>query len=262
MEKTTHTTGHDGPAYDLHNPQGRGRVVLICEHASSFIPSEYNNLGLRQDDLESHAAWDPGALDISKHLSDALDAPLLASRVSRLVYDCNRPPEAASAMPEKSERIVISGNHNLSQADRDARTKAVYDPFCDAFSTLLAQRTNAQLDTIIVTIHSFTPIYFGEPRAVEIGILHDTDKRIADGMLAAAKTALPDRVVLRNEPYGPADGVTHSLQKHGIAHGLANVMIEVRNDLCADDAGCAQMAAELLAILVPALDALPPLEDR
>jgi predicted N-formylglutamate amidohydrolase len=111
---------------------------------------------------------------------------LVYQRFSRLIYDCNRPPEAPGAMPEKSEVYDIPGNATLSDADKQARTEALYIPFHDAIRALVRDRTAAGQETIIVTVHSFTPVYHGKTRAVEIGILHDKDSRLADKMLAVA----------------------------------------------------------------------------
>ncbi|MFY0309045.1 N-formylglutamate amidohydrolase [Leisingera sp. D0M16] len=244
-----------GETVEVVNREGTSPVLLLCEHASSNIPARYNGLGLRAEDRLSHAAWDPGARAVALHMSRALDAPLVASTVSRLVYDCNRPPEAASAMPEKSELVAVPGNFGLSAEDRQERVDTVYVPFCRTVSDVIQARKDAGQETILVTMHSFTPVYFGQHRAVEIGILHDDDSRLADAMLAAAP-ALPHRRVERNEPYGPADGVTHSLKLHGLAHGLANVMIEIRNDLVATPEQEEAMAEEMLTLLRPALAAL------
>ncbi len=239
---------------EIINPDGKGRVVLLCEHASSHIPAKYDDLGIAAEHRLSHAVWDPGALEIARHLSAALDAPLVASKVSRLVYDCNRPPDAAGAMPEKSELVEVPGNKNLSAAHRAERVEEVYNPLVQAVSDILTVRDN---NTVLITIHSFTPVYYGKLRAVEIGVLHDTDTRMADAMLAQAQH-LPHRIVERNAPYGPEDGVTHSLQLHGLRHGIANVMLEVRNDLLRSGDDEALMAKELLALIKPALKALEP----
>ncbi len=242
-------------AVEVINRGGAGPVVLLCEHASYHIPDRYLGLGLAPPDRLSHAAWDPGALGVARELSRLQDAPLVASRVSRLVYDCNRPPEAASAMPVRSEAIDVPGNHDLSPAHRAEREASVYRPFCDAVGAVLDGRRVSQSPTALVTVHSFTPVFHGRTRAVEIGILHDSDPRIADIMLQYAPT-LPHRRVLRNEPYGPADGVTHSLRLHGIDRGLPNVMIEIRNDLLGTEADQAALAGEIHQLLLPALAGL------
>ncbi len=229
-----------------------GPALVLCEHASNHIPPEYHGLGLDAGAAQSHAAWDPGARALSLHIAKALRAPMIAGTVSRLVYDCNRPPEAPSAMPARSEVIDIPGNADLTEAERAARADAIYRPFLDAVGALLDRRRANAIPTALITVHSFTPIYHGAPRSTEIGLLHDTDTALADAMLRCA-TKLPHRQVDRNQPYGPEDGVTHSLKLHGIARGLPNVMIEVRNDLLQTEDQIAQMSDELMQLLRPAL---------
>jgi len=244
-------------AVEVINAEGQGPVVLLCEHASHHIPERYEGLGLAAEDRLSHAAWDPGALGVARELSVLLDAPLIASRVSRLVYDCNRPPEAPSAMTERSEAIEVPGNRNLSEADRSERETSVYRPFCDSVGAVLDGRRDSKSPAVLVTVHSFTPVFHGRERPVEIGILHDADSRVADVMLAHAGD-LPHRRIARNEPYGPDDGVTHSLRLHGLSRNLPNVMIEIRNDLLTTEDDEAALAREVMQLLVPALDALKP----
>ncbi len=243
------------PNIEILNRYAKGPVLLLCEHASYHIPEHYHGLGLAPSYRRSHAAWDPGARDVAVVLSGLLNAPLVASRVSRLVYDCNRPPEAASAMPERSEVVEVPGNRELTPAQRAARAEAVYYPFCKAVTQVLAQRTAHDIPTVLITVHSFTPTFHGQVRAVEIGILHDADRRLADAMLAHAHR-LPHRCIQRNAPYGPEDGVTHSLVRHGIDNDLANVMIELRNDLLVTLEDAQAMARELMQLIRPALAAL------
>ncbi len=229
------------------NANGASDVVLVCEHASHYIPAELSGLGLSQMDQTSHAAWDPGALAVAQGMSQHLDATLVAGAVSRLVYDCNRPPSAPDAMPVRSEVIDVPGNRNLSQPSRDARIAEIYHPFHNSVSAALA-RVNTP---ILVTVHSFTPVYHGQLRTVEIGILHDTDMRLADAMLGTA-AAHTTANVQRNEPYGPGDGVTHTLRKHAIPVGLLNVMLEIRNDLIETPSQQEAMAATISHWLVAA----------
>lgn len=222
----------------VENTGGSGPFVLVCEHASHFIPPQFARLGVDEAASLSHVAWDPGAAETARHMSRQLDAPLVVSNVSRLVYDCNRPPEAPDAMPARSEIHDIPGNRDLTQAERDQRTAEFYRPFESLVERTI---TGRPVPPVLVTMHSFTPVYFGRQRATEIGILHDEDSRFADAMLAVAGGFR----IERNEPYGPKDGVTHTLKRHGLANGLMNVMIEVRNDLVASPQACEAMAAHL-----------------
>jgi len=235
-------------AVELHNPHGSGRVVLVCEHASNVIPAEFQGLGLPQDLQAAHIAWDPGALPVARHLADLLNEPLVSGGLSRLLYDCNRPPEAPDAVPARSEIYDIPGNRDLDEAAREMRVRGIYLPF----RTRLAETVADAGQPVLVTIHSFTPVYKGVPREVEIGILHDDDSRLADAMLELAPrhTALK---VARNDPYGPAQGVTHTLRTHALAHGLMNVMIEIRNDLITSATSQREMAETLHAWLDAAI---------
>lgn len=253
--KLTSTSSSEMPVARLHNPCDRPEFILVCEHAVHFIPPELNDLGLDKATINSHVGSDLGALAVAKLMAEQLNAPLVASQISRLVYDCNRPPEEPSAMPETCEIYDIVGNKNLSQAARDERTQKYYMPFTNLLSqTIEQQMSNGNLP-VIVTIHSFTGIYYGKPRAVEIGILHDEDTRFADAMLLAAKDCSNFKFE-RNEPYGPQDGVTHTLKLHALKNGLLNVMIEVRNDLIANEQDQVKVAKTLSKYVQNALNEL------
>lgn len=219
-----------GPIWpEVLNREGSSPVLLVCEHASKHIPLRYGDLGLSEDAKSSHAIWDPGAYEVARSLSQRLDAPLIAARVSRVLFDCNRPPEAPDSMPEACEIYQFPGNKGLSAEAKEERTRNIYQPFKETISKTI--QDSARIEAI-VTLHSFTPVFFGSPRAVEIGIIHDSDRRLADAMLAIAPE-VTDLAIARNEPYGPEHGVTHTLKEHGQKNGLLNAMIEIRSDLIA-----------------------------
>jgi len=237
------------PAARLFNEQGQAPVVLVCEHASNRFPTSYQALGLNDAARQSHAAWDPGAQAVAETLAMMLDARLVESTVSRLVYDCNRPPEDQSAMPARSELFDIPGNRDLGAAERARRVRMVYEPFRDLLAETLRTPPTPRA---LITIHSFTPVYMGDPRDVEIGVLHDRDSRVADAMMATAPAHTRLRVE-RNAPYGPADGVTHTLKEHGLKNDLLNIMLEIRNDLIKTPEAQREMAAMLAHWLAAAL---------
>lgn len=237
------------PAVSLIKDGRTSPVLIVCEHASPVIPEAYQGLGLNEAEQLSHIAWDPGADRVADHLAGLLNAPYVRGGISRLIYDCNRPPTASDAMPERSEVFDIPGNLNLSDAERQMRIDMVYRPF-EVCLTDAASHAKA-----LVTIHSFTPVYHGQERAVHLGILHDTDTRLAD--LILADSAHHDGLtVRRNEPYGPGSGVMHTLKHHGLANRIPNVMIEIRNDLIATPDDCNAMANRLHTLLTRALAAL------
>lgn len=247
MSELLHTSNAEHVT--VMNPEGASSVVIVCEHASYYIPTVFEDLGLPVNDRQSHAVWDPGAMAVAVGLSDRFDATLVASGVSRLVYDCNRPPSAADAMPAQSEAIKVPGNTNLSSVQRADRVAQYYEPFKTQLSAAIAARPQP----VIVTVHSFTPTFHGKRRAVEIGVLHDRDARLADAMLDIAKSHFTANIQ-RNAPYGPQDGVTHTLREHAIPGGWLNVMLEIRNDLIETAAQQSEMIETIAGWIAEACD--------
>lgn len=223
----------DGPAFKVSKPDSESRFVLVCEHASNRIPQSLNDLGLNSAQLQSHVAWDPGARDLARALSADLNATLVEARFSRLVYDCNRPPEAVSAMLAETEAFQVPGNAHISAIERFARTIEIYVPFHAALARAIAVKRAVGIVPIIATIHSFTPVFHGKPRDVEIGFLHGQDRRLAAHMISTARSKT-SREIRLNEPYAAIDGVLHSIEKQLDDIRQPHVMIEVRNDLLSD----------------------------
>jgi predicted N-formylglutamate amidohydrolase len=230
---------------ELVNAHGASPFVLICEHASNAIPACLGDLGLTEKDRCRHIGWDIGAAGVAREMSRILDAPLFLQRYSRLVYDCNRSPENPGAMPEKSEVFDVPGNLNLSAADKLARTKSIYRPFLDAITDFLDHRAVAGVSAIPISIHSFTPVYFGKKRDVQVGLLfehHDGIARDLEKLFLGYDTRL-------NEPYGPENGVMHLMNQIAAPRGLAHLMLEIRNDLISDPYQEKQWGARVAAAL-------------
>ncbi|HEX9856908.1 MAG TPA: N-formylglutamate amidohydrolase [Paracoccaceae bacterium] len=239
----------------IENEAARGRIVLVCEHASNAFPARWGDLGLSAAGRQAHIAWDPGALGVARGLAGRLDAVLVHAPVSRLIYDCNRAPDMAGAMPARSEVFDIPGNATIGAAERAARTAAVYAPFHAGLHGLIAQRIALGLAPVLVTIHSFTPVYHGRPRAVEFGVIHDADPGFAIAILAAAQAQGGLQSEL-NAPYSAVDDVTHTLRLQATPYGLPNAMLEIRNDLIATPQAEAAMADQLAPVLAAALAAI------
>ena len=242
-------------AVAVENGEGRGDFVLVCDHASNRLPARYGTLGLSAPHLESHIAWDPGALGVARAMSRRLDAPLLYSTVSRLVVDCNRSLDAPDLIATTSETIAIPGNADLDPGERARRVAEVYEPYHAAISHCLNGRGARGLATAVVAVHSFTPVYRGVARPWHVGVLFDRDRRLADRLIAEL-TAEEGLVVGVNAPYSPADRVYATLSRHAEARRLRCAMIEIRSDGIADVAGQALWADRLARILETAGPAL------
>jgi len=248
-------TDADGAAVTLVNTAAASAIVLACDHASNRLPRRVGTLGVDAATLQSHAAWDPGADALARHMARSLDAVLVSAGFSRLVIDVNRPPGAPESIRERSEIFDIPGNRDLSEQERAARAEALYGPFHDAIDAALVARHGRDRAPVLVTVHSFTPVYLGKRREVELGVVFDDDARLGEIMLRLAPryTALAARP---NDPYGPQDGVTHTLRRNAMARGLANVMLEIRNDLIATAESQERIGGELSALVRASVDEL------
>jgi predicted N-formylglutamate amidohydrolase len=249
-----HTAGQLAPALTV-NADGRSPFVLACDHASNRIPPEYGDLGLTRVQRLMHIAWDPGALAVALQLSDRLDAPLVHSSVSRLVIDCNRAADAVDLMPVISERTEIPGNTGISGSDRQRRLGLFHAPFHDAITAILDRRQAAGLETIFVTIHSFTPVYKDVRRPWPIGLIHGTSPEFTAKLRDALAADAPTLDIGWNEPYSALNGVTYTLEHHGDGRGLASSMIEIRHDEILEPAGVTLWASRLARCLAAAREA-------
>lgn len=235
-------------AVRVTNRGGRSPYVILCDHASNYLPESFGTLGLDAGEMLRHIAWDPGALPVATRLAEALGATLVESCVSRLAIDCNRPLGAHDLIPEISETTVIPGNAGLDAAQREARIALSWQPFHQAIEDVVSERLRQGRETRLVSVHSFTPIYKGFTRPWHIGIIHDDDERLAAPMISAL-LELDGVTVGVNEPYSPEDRVYFTLEHHGRSRGLPCAMIEIRNDEIADESGQARWADLLTSTL-------------
>ncbi|MHA6729104.1 N-formylglutamate amidohydrolase [Devosia sp. A449] len=242
----------------VSNARGASPFVIVCDHASNRIPAKYGDLGLTPTERLSHIAWDPGALAVSQRLADRLDAPLVQSTVSRIVIDCNRELDAPDLIWTLSESTRIAANEQLDAAERQYRIEHFHRPYHDAVETVLEARRQAEQETILVCMHSFTPVYLGVARPWPIGLIHGVDTGFTKALSDALKADDPALNVGWNEPYAALNGVTLTLEKHGDGRGLPSTMIEIRNDEILDPAGVADWVARLERSLVAARQTLWP----
>ena len=215
------------------------------------MPSRLGDLGLSRADLSRHIAWDIGVAGLGRRLAERLDAPFIAQRYSRLVIDCNRDPSRADSIPAVSDGTVVHGNADLTAAERDARIAQVFTPYHAVITAALDERAALGLPTVVVALHSFTPVMQEFRRPWRFGILHLGESAFSDATLAHLR-AEPDA----GEPYR-MDDVDFTIPHHAIGRGLDYVELEVRQDLLADAAGQDAIAERLARVLPAALADLP-----
>lgn len=220
-------------AVAVDNPRGRGPFVLVCDHASNWVPPGLAHLGLPEHELSRHIAWDPGALELARLLAGQLDAPLVHATISRLVLDVNRDPTHPGSVVTVSEDTVIPGNQQITAQERARRVRDIYEPYHQALAGVIDAALAGPSVPRIVSIHSFTPVYRREPRPWHIGVLSGEDRRMADPLLHWLRSD-NELVVGDNQPYAPTDGVYHTLNRHCAAQNLQSVLLELRADLLAE----------------------------
>ncbi len=249
MTETLLVPGDPDPV-SFDNEAGSADFFLTCDHAGRAIPRRLDRLGLPEHETRRHIAWDIGIGAVGEQLSKLLNAAVILQTYSRLVIDCNRDPKVASSIPEISETTEIPGNLGLSETARAARINGVFRPYHDAIAAALDRRAAAGRASVLVALHSFTPVFKGVARPWHTAVLYNRDARLARPLfeLLSAEDGL---VVGDNEPYRVTDLTDYTVPVHGERRGLPHVEIEIRQDQIADAGGQAGWA-ERLARLLPA----------
>jgi len=244
-----------------HNVSGASPFLLTCDHYGRMIPDALADLGLPESEQQRHIAWDIGIAGLGRLLADALDATLIQQNYSRLVIDCNRPPDVAASIPEMSELTPIPGNVGLSEADRVARVREIFAPYHERIAAALERRRLAGRATVLIALHSFTPVFKGVARPWHAGVMYNRDPRFARQLLTLLQNE-PGLIVGDQEPYVVSDTTDYTIPVHGERRGLPHVLIEIRQNLIADAAGQRAWARILARLLPPAYSAFSAAELR
>jgi predicted N-formylglutamate amidohydrolase len=222
--------------FAAQNPDGDFPAVLLVEHARSFIPPEMNGLGVAPADIETHIGWDIGIEGVTRGVSDALNAPAVYCLYSRLIIDVNRPLDNAELIRPESDGIDIPGNQHLSDEERAARIDRIFYPYHDAAEDLVTRAMKKHGRPAVIAMHSCTPqLRGGAFRPWEIGLStygsEDLMRALADVLKGEGFN------VGLHDPYDARELPGMSLDTHGHAKGLPDLLIEIRQDQIADEAG-------------------------
>ena len=214
-------------------------LVMTCEHAASDLP-EWSAQDKDQALLGDHWGWDPGAAQLTRALYDEIGGVAVLSRFSRLVCDPNRDPADPTFIVEKIGDHALSWNQDLDERERERRRVHYHEPYHAAIDQVLKNRMAHKRPTRLLSIHSFTPVYRGERRSVEIGVLFDDHEQHAGALLEGlSRTGLR---VLPNEPYSGYAGLIHAARRHGRQHDIVYLELEIRQDLIATSDQIAQLS--------------------
>ncbi len=226
-------------------------VLFLCDHASNALPAEYGDLGLDPGQFHRHIAYDIGAARVTRRLAHLFGAPALLTNYSRLLIDPNRGADDPTLVMRLSDGALIPGNARIDAAEIERRTELYWRPYRDAGRDIVDAMLATGVIPALVAVHSFTPFWKSQARPWHVGILWDSDPRLALPFIEALR-AEPDLVIGDNEPYdGALEGDT--LYEHGTQRGLAHMLIEMRQDLIADEREADVWADRLAGALAPVL---------
>lgn len=248
----------DPPVFVVERAEARSAFLLTCDHAGRAVPHKLAGLGLSEHELSTHVAWDLGVAELGRRLSARLDAFLIMQNYSRLVIDANRPPGAPDSIPTLSERTRIAANEALPPADARQRLEEVFQPYHQRIRDELDARQARKSLSVLVALHSFTPVYLGERRRWHGGVLYGRDARLAvlvrEGLRSDRELIVGD-----NEPYAVSDASDYTIIVHGEQRGLPHVELEIRQDLLASESAIQSWAERLSGVLEQAARQLIPL---
>jgi len=242
------------PAFETLNSRARSPFFLICDHAGNRLPRSLGSLGLQDEALGSHIAWDIGAAVVTRLMAQDLNAPAILQSYSRLVIDCNRPLHSAASIVEISEYTTVPGNRPVSREQRNLRRDEVFRPYHAQISSELDWREIHKIPTVLVSLHSFTPVFKHAHRPWHVGILYNGDERLAKPMISLLRREA-DIVVGDNEPYA-LDEEDYSIPHHGARRGLPHIEIEIRQDLIGEERGQRLWAERITRNLISSLKQL------
>lgn len=242
-------------AYEIIPGDSATGLVILADHATNRIPPDYADLGLPASELARHIGYDIGIEAMTRHLARLTGAPAVLSRFSRLLIDPNRGDDDPTLIMRISDGAVVPGNVRVDAVERERRITRFWGPYDQAVGRVIEGAISAGPVPLVLSLHSFTPVWRGLPRPWHCGVLWDADARLP-ARLIAALAGDPDLIVGDNEPYGGAlEGDT--MYRHCTRRGLAHAILEVRQDLIADETGArawAERVAGLLADFAGAAD--------
>jgi predicted N-formylglutamate amidohydrolase len=236
----------------VERPDGASPIFLACDHAGNRVPDRLGSLGIGEAELRRHIAWDLGAAEVSRDLSARMDATLVLQAYSRLVIDCNRAPRRPGSIATISESTEIPGNRGLHPDHAAARAREIFHPYHDAIAGALDARRENGSESVLVCVHSFTPVFKGERRPWHVGLLYNRDGRLAR-ILAELMAEDPGLCIGDNQPYAISDEGDYTIPVHGEQRGIPHIEIEIRHDLIESAEGQREWAGRLESWLTEAL---------
>lgn len=231
------------PPYSVVNPGGKAPCLLICEHASNAIPKKLDNLGLTEEQLRHHAILDIGVDHVTRCLSEILDAPAIIANYSRAVIDINRRLDHPTVFLTENDGLTVTANLNLGDAEKQIRIDEIYEPFHQKIRDMIEGFRQQDMIPAIVSIHSYSPLFYKQVRPWHMGILWTQDPRMPVPVIEYFREK--GYTVGDNEPYDARVLRGTTINQHADDNRLPNVLVEIRNDQIDSAQGGTQWAEML-----------------
>ncbi len=212
------------------------------------LPENIGNLGISEQERATHIGWDIGALDVSTHLSTTLNAPLIATKFSRLVIDCNRSPYSPGSIPKQVHGKPIPGNENLTDHEVAQRVEEIFNPYHLCIRKTLQEHLRIKPSMVYFAIHSFTPHLNGQLRPWSIGITYERPSRFSEYIIHELRKTCRFPIG-ENEPYPITPEGDYGMYAHGQEDGVEAVLMEIRQDFLSNEQNKLDIAHTLHDIL-------------
>lgn len=236
MAPHTEIQHHINDAYEIYGTQGVPEIIFTCEHASNAVPFPISMSPKEKDILNDHWGWDIGISQLTKQLCHSLKALSIHSRCSRLLCDNNRDINHPTLILKEADGTPLKFNHNLSEAQVAERLDQYYHPFHQAVDDLIKSHrpqphtsTNTPSSPVLISMHSFTPVWKHNLRTMDIGVLYELESN--DTTLLFEEIKAQGFFVEKNEPYSGKQGMMYSAVRHGEANNIPCFEIEINQFL-------------------------------
>jgi len=227
---------------DFRDPQNpNNSIVITCEHASNALPDEYSwTENDRTYFANDHWGYDPGSLDVALYLAKELKCVLVRSLYSRLLCDVNRSLAADTLFRTEGDAQVVDLNRDLTYDEEQKRILKYHHSYYNAL-----REVSVKIDPLFIfSVHSFTGLYEGQPRSLEVGLLVSYSDELGNKVNEGYKKR--NHNVAVNEPYDGKQGLnaldTLLFAKYPVRRQA--VQFEFRNDLLLDPKKAEQLKAD------------------
>ena len=243
------------PPYEVFPGDGASPFLLVVDHAGRRIPRALGDLGVCATNRLTHVAWDIGIREVAFELATSLNAFLALQTYSRLVIDCNRPLDAPDSIVHQTAGVDVPGNQGISQVDRERRINEIFRPYHAQIVAEFTKRERDRQPTVLVAMHSFTPVFMGVIRPWQVGLLFNRDSRLV-ALLKRQLAEDTSLVIGENEPYKVSDASDYTIVNYGERRHIPHIEIEIRQDLISSAVGQKEWSERLAHVLPLAVSEL------